>query len=176
MRARCELQLNGTLRKMMLSARDEETDSHLALKLLGICLYWNETPLLDAGPRHVAMANWDFYPDLLCTNEYCELSRWIECGRTPFLKLNKLSKRVQDVPVTIIAESPFEGERILQTVTEQVSRPEKISIVAFPKGEFARWAGALEPDTCVVGDCNEKNLNVVFNSEIFDLSMVTIKK
>ncbi len=161
---------------MVLTARDDESVAHLALKLLGICLYWNESPVLDPGPKHAAMLNWDFYPDLMCENECCELSHWIECGRTPFLKLNKLSKRIQDVPVTIIAESPFEGERILQTVTEQVTRPEKMSIVAFPKGEFNRWVGALDPDSYIVGDSNAKNLNIVFNSEIFDLSMVTIKK
>lgn len=164
------------MRKITLSTRDDETDSHLALKLLGICLYWQDSPLPDPGPKQAAMANWDFYPDLLCENDCCEMTRWIECGRTPFLKLNKLSKRIQHVPVVIIAESPFEGERILDTVNDQVSRPDKISIVAFPKDEFARWRDAIEPDTCVVGDCNEKNLNVVLNSEIFDLSMVTIKK
>ncbi|MFA6584421.1 MAG: hypothetical protein WCS77_09005 [Elusimicrobiaceae bacterium] len=162
------------MKRVLLAVRNEETVSHLALKLLGLCLFSESDPIVEPNPRHSALVNLEFAPDLLCADEGGEASVWIECGNTSPGKLAKMGKRL-NARIVILVETPEDGERLRLAANDEGIPSSRVSILAFPKGEFPRWRDALEQATCVVGEADEKNINLVVNSEIFSLQMVTIK-
>ena len=73
MTLRCELNINGGSRRILLVAKEEETTEHVALRLAAAILFFDREPALEVGPSHPAVVDIGFYPDLLVMNDEGEI-------------------------------------------------------------------------------------------------------
>ena len=51
MKLRCDLNVNGGERKLLIVQGPNEPESHLALKLAACLLFWDSEPLVDASVK-----------------------------------------------------------------------------------------------------------------------------
>jgi len=65
MNVRCDLNINGGSRRVLLAAKEEETPEHMALRLTAAILFFDREPALDTGPSDPALADIGFIPDLM---------------------------------------------------------------------------------------------------------------
>ncbi|MFA6434686.1 MAG: YaeQ family protein [Elusimicrobiales bacterium] len=173
MTLRCELNINGGDRRILLVAKEEETVEHVALRLAAAILFFDREPALEAGPSHPAVLDIGFYPDLLVTDDAGEAAVWIECGTVAVNKLTKVARRLRAARLVVLKESLEDGRRFREVVKKEVSKGEKIEIWAWPKEEFAKWVAALKESTHVFGEASGQSLNLVINDVPFAVQLIS---
>jgi len=173
MTLRCELDVNGGSRRILLVAKEEETTEHVALRLAAAILFFDREPALEVGPTHPAVVDIGFYPDLLVTNDAGEVDIWIECGNVAVNKLTKVARRLRTARLVALRESPEDGRRFREVIKKEITKGEKIEVWAWPKEEFARWTAALKESTHVIGEASGKSLNLVLNEVPFDVQLIS---
>ncbi len=173
MTLRCELNINGGTRRILLVAKEEEPAEHVALRLAAAILFFDREPALEAGPSHPAVIDVGFYPDLLVTNDAGGVDVWIECGTVAVNKLTKVARRVRAARLVVLRESPEDGVRFREVIKKEIPKGDKIEIWAWPKEDFARWTSALKESTHVFGEASGKSLNLVLNEIPFDVQLIS---
>jgi uncharacterized protein YaeQ len=173
MTVRCELNINGGTRRILLVPKDEETLEHVALRLAAAILFFDREPALEAGPNHPAVIDTGFYPDLLVTNDAGGIDIWIECGNVATNKLSKVARRLRSARLVALKESPEDGRRFREVIKKEIPKGEKIEIWAWPKEDFAEWTGAIRESTHVFGEASGRSLNLVMNEVPFDVHLIS---
>lgn len=173
MTVRCELNINGGTRRILLVAKEEETMEHVALRLTAAILFFDREPALETGPGHNAVSETGFFPDLLVTDESGAISVWIECGTVANNKLAKVARRLRGGRLVIFKESPEDGRRLRAVIEKEIAKGEKIEIWAWPKADFAKWTAALRESTDVCGEASGRSLNLVMNEVLFDVQLIS---
>jgi hypothetical protein len=173
MNVRCELNINGGTRRILLVAKEEETAGHVALRLSASILFFDLEPALEAGATHPAVVDTGFYPDLLVVNESGGVGVWIECGNVATNKLAKVARRLHGGRLVVIRESPEDGRRLREVVKKEIPRGVDIEIWAWPKEEFSKWTGALRESSHAVGEASSRSLNLVLNEVPFDVQLIS---
>ena len=173
MTLRCELNINGGSRRILLVAKEEETTEHVALRLAAAILFFDREPALEVGPSHPAVIDIGFYPDLLVANDMGGLDIWIECGTVAVNKLTKVARRLRTARLVALRESPEDGLRFREVIKKEISKGEKIEIWAWPKEEFIKWTAALKESTYVFGEASGQSLNLVLNDVPFDVQLIS---
>lgn len=172
MTVRCELNINGGTRRILLVAKEEEPVEHVALRLAAAILFFDREPALEVGPNHPAVVDVGFYPDLLVTDEAGAISIWIECGTVATNKLTKVARRLRAARLVVLRESPEDGRRFRAVIQKEIPKGEKIEVWAWPKDEFAKWTAALRESSHVFGEASERSLNLVLNEVPFDVKLI----
>ncbi|HAF96624.1 MAG: hypothetical protein A2021_08580 [Elusimicrobia bacterium GWF2_52_66] len=173
MTVRCELNINGGTRRILLVAKEEETIEHVALRLAAAILFFDQEPALEAGPRHPAVVDFGFFPDLLAADEAGAVGIWIECGNVATNKLAKVARRLRGARMVVLKESPEDGRRFREVIKKEIPKGEKIEIWAWPKGEFIKWANALRESSHVYGEASGRSLNLVLNEVPFCVDLIS---
>jgi hypothetical protein len=163
MKVRCDLHLNGGMRKLLIVARAEEPGEHLAHKLAAALLFWDHDPIIDASKKTPALAEFEFLPDLLALDEGGDAKLWVECGSTTMHKLNKIIRRLPYARIVVMKETPREAERLRREITEQIEKHERIEILSWPEGSFKEWTANVGEKTEVYGEGGGLMLNLVLN-------------
>lgn len=171
MKLRCDLHVNGHNRKLILVLGPNEKLEHLGLKLSAFVLFWDYSPIVGASPKHPALLNQEFIPDLLGTNEAGEARLWVECGQVTLHKLAKLPRRFPSARLVVIKASEREAIRLRKDMTEQLDRQERIEVLSWPDGVFSEWMSALEEKIEVYGEGGGVTLNLVINERPFAVDL-----
>jgi uncharacterized protein YaeQ len=173
MNVRCEININEHTRRILLVAKAEERHEHIALRLAAAILFFHKEPALEIGPAHPAVTDYGFFPDLLAINEAGGVGVWIECGNTALNKLTKVARRLEPgARLVLLRETPEEGKRLRGVLNDEIPRADEIEVLAWPKGEFKRWAAAVQETNTVIGDSTESSLNLVLNEELFAIDLL----
>ena len=163
MKVRCDLQVNGGNRKLILVAQEHETLEHIALRLCACVLFWDMDPSAELSSKHPALADQEFQPDCIALDDGGRIKLWVECGKVAMHKLDKLTRRYPDALLVALKAAEYEGKRLRQDVEHQVDRHSLLEIWAWPKADFAVWSKAIKEDTYVVGEAQGRSLNLVIN-------------
>lgn len=163
MKLRCDLHVNGGMRKLLIVQGPNEPAEHMALKLSAFLLFWDYEPILDAGVKTPALANFEFLPDVLALDEGGAAKLWVECGSATMHKLSKLTRRLPQARLVVIKESPRQARRLREDVEEQLDRPGQIEIIAWPDDAFADFASRVREKNEVYGEAGGLLLNLVLN-------------
>ncbi len=172
MTLRCELNVNGGSRRVLIVGGDEETHEHLALRLAGAILFFDGEPV-EPGPADPVLADIGFVPDLMVPDGVGGIKAWIECGNVAMNKLTKVARRVKDGRLVVLREDPESGTRLREMVKKEIRNPEKVEILAWPRKEFVRWNGALKESNYVYGEASGQTLNLVLNDAAFSVDLLT---
>lgn len=165
MKVRCDLSVNGGERKLLLVARPEEPESHLALKLAAAVLFFDADPIFDASPKTPALADFDFLPDLLGLDEAGGVKLWVDCGSTTMNKLLKMTRRLPYARLVVLKENPRQAERLRREIAEQLPKHERIEILAWPEYGFKEWAALVGEKNEVYGEGGGLMVNIVLNGQ-----------
>jgi len=174
MTLRCELNINGHSRRILLVSKGEETLEHVALRLTAAVLFFDMDPALQTGPGHHAVSETGFFPDLLVSGESGGIGVWIECGTVAKNKLAKVARRLRGGRLVVLKENPDDGRRLRDVVRKEGIRDgDNIEIWAWPKEDFAKWTAALRESTYVCGEASGMSINLVMNEIPFDVQLIS---
>jgi hypothetical protein len=160
---RCEYNLNGDKRRLILTQGKEEPFDHVALRLAAFALFWTSEPKMELSPSHPALDSVEFRPDFLALNDAGEIVLWGECGNTSLNKLDKLTRRFPSARIVALRASEPEGKRMRADVDDAVDRNGRIEILAFRAEDFILWRNAVEEKIELFGESNERSFNLVIN-------------
>ena len=174
MKLRCDLNVNGGSRRLLIVQGPSEPEDHLALKLAAFLLFWDKEPIIDASTKTPALAQYEFLPDVLCLDAAGDISAWIECGSSTMNKLTKLTRRIPkgNGRIVVLKTTERDAERLRGDMAQQLDRPERVEVLAWPGSSFKEWAAAVAEKTEVYGDAAESSLNVVLNQTPFAVDFV----
>jgi len=167
MRIRCDLQINGEARKLILVPGINEPVEHRALKLAAYLLFWSQEPAVDISPKTPALADYDFLPDLMALDETGAIKLWVECGSTTMNKLTKLTRRLPQGRIVVLKETEREAQRLREELRAQLEREARVEIWAWPGRLFRDWVSALRENNGIYGESGGLLLNVVVNEQPF---------
>ncbi len=171
MTLRCELNINGGTRRVLIMAGEEETLEHVALRLTAAILFFDGEPV-EPGPSDPALADIGFVPDLMVRDEAGGAGVWVECGNVAMHKLAKVARRIKDGRVVILKEDPDAGRRQREMVKAEINKSERVEILAWPREDFAAWKAALKESNYVFGEASGHQLNLVLNEAAFSTQLV----
>lgn len=167
MKIRCDLNVNGSSRKLILVPRPHETVEHLGLKLAAYVLFWDFEPIVEANVKHPALLNQEFIPDLLGLGDDGMAVLWVECGSVTMHKLTKLTRRFPYARLVVIKEDERQAQRLRRDMQDQLDRHEKVEVLGWPENLFKEWMSALQEKTEIYGEGGGLSLNVVVNERTF---------
>ena len=171
MTLRCELNVNGGTRRVIIVGNDEETHEHLALRLAAAALFFDGDPQ-EPGPADPLLADIGFQPDLLVPDGVGGIRTWVECGTVSMNKLTKVARRIKEGRLIVLKESRDAGQRQREHVLKEIRNPEKVEIWAWPREEFARWNSALKESNYIYGEASGISLNLVLNEAAFSVDLI----
>jgi len=138
----------------------------MALKLAGFLLYWDYNPIVDASVKTPALANFEFLPDVVALDEGGAVTLWVECGSVTMNKLTKLIRRLPHARVVVMKETPREALRLRSEITQELDKPERIEIIAWPDDQFKDWVAYLGEKIEVFGEAGGLSINAVVNDHM----------
>jgi uncharacterized protein YaeQ len=171
LKIRAYLQVNDETRKLVLSANDNETPEHLALKLAAFLVFWKDDPVVDPSLKSSALAGQALRPDLLSTNIEGSVGLWIDCGNTSENKLGKALRRWPDARIAVLKENERQALAQREVLKAKVPKSDRIQIYYFPQGEFKTWMSCLAENAEVIGEANDAGMNLVINENVFVVDM-----
>ncbi|OGR68427.1 MAG: hypothetical protein A2081_04625 [Elusimicrobia bacterium GWC2_61_19] len=173
MTVRCELNVNGKTRRVLVVAKEEETPEHVALRLTAAILFFDGEPALDVSPSDPMLEDIGFVPDLLVPDGVGGIAAWIECGNVAENKMTKVARRIKEGRFVILKENPEGGRRLREVIKKEVRNGEFIEVLAWPRAEFARWTAAIKESSYVYGEASGHSLNLVLNEAVFDVQLIS---
>lgn len=171
MTLRCELNVNGGSRRILLVGKEEEPHEHLALRLTAAILFFDLEPALEAGPGDPLLADIGFLPDLMVPDGTGGVAVWVECGNVANNKLIKVARRVKQGRLVVLKEDEDSGRRQREVIKKEIRNGERIEVWAWPKAEFARWNAALQESNYIYGEAAGRSLNLVLNETAFSVDL-----
>lgn len=163
MKIRCDLQLNGGSRKLLLVSGPNETVDHLTIKLAAYLMFWDAEPIVEASSSHPALAGQKFIPDMMGLDDSGGLNLWIECGNVSLHKLGKLLRKFPTARIVLLKATEREAERVRRDINDQEEKGGKIEIIAWPGSQFKEWTKVVYEKTEIYGEANDRSLNLVIN-------------
>lgn len=164
---RCDLNINGGRKNLLIVPRHDETSEHSALKLAAVLLFWDRELFLEATVNHPALSNCPFTPDLMALDEAGAVSLWCECGNTSLNKLVKVVRKVPGARILVLRESPEEAVSTRRLLAAETKKHDKVEILAWPKEEFERWQRVVGETNDAIGETTERSMSLVLNGQVF---------
>ena len=172
MTLRCDLNINGGNRRVIIVGNDEETHEHLALRLTAAILFFDGDPV-EPGPNDPVLADIGFVPDLLVPDGTGGITTWGECGNVAGNKLVKVARRIKEGRLVVLKEDVHAGQRQRDVVNKEIRNSDKVDVWAWPREEFKRWNAALQESNYVYGEAAGQSLNLVLNDAAFSVDLVS---
>jgi len=172
MTLRCELNINGGSRRVIIVGNDEETHEHLALRLAAAILFFDGEPV-EPGPSDPVLTDIGFVPDLMVPDGIGGIKVWVECGNVAENKLAKVARRIKEGRLVLLKEDEPAGSRQREVVKKEVRNADKVEIWAWPRAEFKRWNAALQESNYIYGEASGQSLNLVLNEAAFSVDLVS---
>jgi hypothetical protein len=160
---RCEFNLNGGRRRLVMAQGSQEPFDHVALRLAAYALFWGWEPKIEVSPKHPALASVEFRPDFIAFDEGGGVKLWGECGNVTLNKLDKVARRFPRARIAALKASETEGRKLRSDLKDSVDRQERVEILAFRPEDFAVWRNAVVESTEVFGESTDRSLNLVIN-------------
>jgi len=160
---RCDLNINGGSRKLLLIPGASETGEHVALRLAACLLFWDLEARAEISPDEPALADFEFLPDVLALDESGAARVWVQCGKLTPHKAEKLTRRLPYARLVVLLEDEAAAWRQRRELTAKHPKGERFEILAWPGKTFAEWTAALRERTEVYGEAGGGALNLVVN-------------
>ena len=172
MTLRCDLNINGGSRRVLIMGNDEETHEHLALRLAAAVIFFDGEPV-EPGPNDHALADIGFVPDLMVPDGIGGIKVWVEGGNVAVNKLTKVARRIKEGRLVILKEDVESGRRLREVIKKEINKGERVEVWAWPRSDFAAWNGALKESNYLYGEAAGRSLNLVVNETPFSVDLVS---
>ena len=170
---RCDLNVNGGRKNLLIVPRHDETTVHSALKLAALLLFWDREMFLEATVNHPALTNCPFTPDLMSLDAGGAVNLWCECGNTSLNKLVKVVRKVPGARIVVLRESPEDARATRKVLAAETKKHDRVEILAWPREEFERWHRVVGETNDAIGETSERSMSLVLNGEVFDVDFTS---
>ena len=161
--------------KIIIGRQETETVEHVALKLIGFLLFYNER--LQIG-SNLHDENIPFVPDLVELDYQLQPKLWVECGDCTVNKLNKLAVKAHEAKIWIMQRSPEALEQLRRGMEKEELRRDRYQLIALDAAMFDEVVALLKPRNellWVTGDFEPPSLQFDFNGLWFDAPFTVTK-
>lgn len=165
MRLRCDLNVNGGTRTLVLMPGINERADHLALKLAAYLLFWDKEPIVAPSAGHPALLGQEFVPDVMCVDITGAVDLWVECGVTTINKLDKVARRFSQARIVVLTPDARQAKQLREDVDAKMERAPRIEILAWKDRQFVEFARTLVEKTEVYGEAGGHMINAVINEQ-----------
>lgn len=115
--------------KLVMAGWNGEMGWHLALKLLGFLLFFEDNPQIETG------IGWHYKPDLVALDARGEVRLWVDCGNIAVRKIDRVATKVgRDGRFFILKRHMSETRIFLRSLQGKVRRKERLTVIAFDDG------------------------------------------
>lgn len=173
MKIRTSLHIDGQTTQLLVYPVMQETTDHLLLKLAAAIFFHRREPILSPSIQHPALHGGDFTPDLMTVNDHNEITLWVECGKTTTHKMEKIAKRHRAARLVMLTPHPLEARATKDNLPDE--NWNRWEYLAFPVGDFDRWRQIVRETNDVIGEADEKSMNVVVNEDMYVVDLEKIQ-
>ena len=122
--------------KLIIGAFENESGSHVTLKLLAYLMFINQDPHIDED------AGWHFTPDLIARNDAGEIKLWVDCGRVSMKKVDTIATKVRDnIDFFVFRKTQREMDQFYLAIKDKVKHLQNVKCVSFDD-DFVEGIGA----------------------------------
>lgn len=131
-----DISLNGENRKLILARQLEESQQHLAMKLVAYLMYFDRCPKVEMGVGQ------HYKPDLACV-ECHDVTLWVDCGDIGLHKLDRVTTRNHNAEIVVLKPTLRIAQTYKKQAERRIRRPERVTIVGFDPGFVDSFATVL---------------------------------
>ena len=173
MQIRCSVHLGEANKKLVLVSQETETLDHLALKLTGFILFFDQNPMVGISSKNPAIASQEFRPDLIALDVGGETKLWVECGNVATHKMDKLIRRNRNARIVVLKGTVREAKNLREAFQKNdIQNSDRVDIFAFPEGQFQEWLSAMGDTVEIYGEPSSHSFNLVANSVPFNFDFI----
>jgi uncharacterized protein YaeQ len=125
--------------KLVISAFENESGEHIALKLLAYLMFIDRHPHIDED------AGWHFTPDLIARNDAGDITLWIDCGRVSTKKVDTIATKVRSsIDFFVFRSTQREMDQFYKVIKDKVKQLQNVKCVSFDDGFITGIGGCLD--------------------------------
>ena len=145
--------------KRVLGADPSELPWHIALKLLGLLLFFDPGLQVEQG------LGWHYKPDLLSLDAEGRVRLWIDCGNISVRKVDRVANKVGAKGRFALLRCQRQDAALLLRLLEgRVRHPERVELLYFDDGFVDRFAGALGTTNEIEAERTDVRLEMVLRN------------
>jgi len=154
--------------KTVLAADRSELPWHIALKLMGLLLFWEEQPRVEEG------VGWHYKPDLVALAPDGEIRLWVDCGNIAVRKIDRVAAKVGAAGRFVILRRQRQDAALLtQALTRKVGHGRRVEIWHFDPGFVDELAASLDATNEVRAERTPDRLVVTVRSRRGERTLAT---
>jgi uncharacterized protein YaeQ len=125
--------------KLIISAFNNESGSHIALKLIAYLMFIKRHPRIDED------AGWQVVPDLLARDDSGAITLWIDCGTVSAKKADTIATKVRDnIEFFVFRRTEREMDQFYKQIQDKVKHLENVKCISFDEGFIDGIGEALD--------------------------------
>ncbi len=154
--------------KRVLGADRSELPWHIALKLLGLLLFFEPQLQVERG------IGWHYKPDLLSLDPEGRVRLWIDCGNISVRKVDRVANKVGGAGrFALLRRQRQDAELLLRSLEGRVRHPERVEVLHFDDGFVDRFAGALGTTNEIEAQRTDARLEIVLRNRSGECRLAT---
>jgi uncharacterized protein YaeQ len=130
---------NEQTEKLVISAFDNESGSHIALKLVAYLMFIKRRPRIDED------AGWQVVPDLIARDDSGDITLWIDCGTVSAKKADTIATKVRDsIEFYVFRRTEREMDQFYKQIQDKVKHLQNVNCISFDEGFIDGIGGSLD--------------------------------
>ncbi len=115
--------------KLIVGAFNNESGSHIALKLLAYLMFIKQAPRIDED------AGWNVVPDLIARDDSGEIKLWVDCGSVSAKKADTIATKARDkIDFFVFRGTEREMDQFYKQIQDKVKHLQNVKCVSFDDG------------------------------------------
>ena len=112
--------------KLVVAAFNNESGSHIALKLLAYLMFIKKRPRIDED------AGWNVVPDLIARDDSGEIVLWIDCGSVSAKKADTIATKARDnIDFYVFRRTEREMDQFYKQIQDKVKHLKNVKCISF---------------------------------------------
>jgi len=125
--------------KLVISAFENESGEHIALKLLAYLMFIERRPLIDVD------AGWHFTPDLIARDDAGAITLWVDCGRVSMKKVDTIATKVRSsIDFFVFRSTERDMDHFYKVIKDKVKQLQNVRCISFDDGFIEGIGGCLD--------------------------------
>ncbi|MDR3614151.1 MAG: YaeQ family protein [Candidatus Obscuribacterales bacterium] len=125
--------------KLIISAFNNESGSHIALKLIAYLMFIKRRPRIDED------AGWQVVPDLIARDDSGAITLWIDCGTVSAKKADTIATKVRDsIEFFVFRRTEREMDQFYKQIQDKVKHLKNVKCIGFDEGFIDGIGEALD--------------------------------
>jgi uncharacterized protein YaeQ len=112
--------------KLIISAFNNESGSHIALKLVAYLLFIKRRPRIDED------AGWQVVPDLIARDDSGAITLWVDCGTVSAKKADTIATKVRtSIEFYVFRKTEREMDQFYKEIQGKVKHLQNVNCISF---------------------------------------------